>query len=144
MQASHDLDMPYKARQDISLKKEKDLSNHPMRIYTTQKMKFSINDFFSKCDQIRMKLRIWSHLLKKSLMGNFIFCAVIVLEKIIFVRMILRIFYLNFFAIENKDNWIAYISRLNLLSKCHVTAQSEKYCSGECTNILFWHKKFKV
>ena len=37
-------------------------------------MKFSIKDFFSKCDQIRRKLRIWSHLLKKSL--NFIFCAV--------------------------------------------------------------------
>ena len=33
-------------------------------------MKFSIKDFFSKCDQI------WSHLLKKSLMENFIFCAV--------------------------------------------------------------------
>ena len=29
-----------------------------------QKMKFSIKDFFSKCDQIRRKLRIWSHLLK--------------------------------------------------------------------------------
>ena len=28
--------------------------------------------FFSKCDQIRL----WSHLLKKSLMENFIFCAV--------------------------------------------------------------------
>ena len=39
-------------------------------------MKFSINDFFSKCDQIRWKLRIWSHLLKKSLVENFIFCAV--------------------------------------------------------------------
>ena len=40
-------------------------------------MKFSIKDFFSKCDQIRKKLRIWSHLLKKSLMENFIFfCAV--------------------------------------------------------------------
>ena len=39
-------------------------------------MKFSIKEFFSKCDQIRRKLRIWSHLLKKSLMGNFIFCAV--------------------------------------------------------------------
>ena len=39
-------------------------------------MKFSIKDFFSKCDQIRRKLRIWSHLLKKSLMENFIFCAV--------------------------------------------------------------------
>ena len=40
-------------------------------------MKFSIKDFFSKCDQIRRKLRIWSHILKKSLMANFIFCAVI-------------------------------------------------------------------
>ena len=33
-------------------------------------------DFFSKCDQIRRKLWIWLHLLKKSLMENFIFCAV--------------------------------------------------------------------
>ena len=39
-------------------------------IYTAQKMKFSIKDFFSKFDQIRRKLRIWLHLLKKSLMGN--------------------------------------------------------------------------
>ena len=39
-------------------------------------MKFSIKDFFSKCDQIHRKLRIWLHLLKKSLMENFIFCAV--------------------------------------------------------------------
>ena len=44
-----------------------------------QKMKFSIKDFFSKCDQIR-NLRIWSHLMKKSSMGNFIFCAVIFKE----------------------------------------------------------------
>ena len=36
-------------------------------------MKFSITDFFSKCDQIRRNLRIWSYLLKKSLMENFIF-----------------------------------------------------------------------
>ena len=41
-----------------------------------KKMKFSIKDFFSKCEQIRNFLRIWSHLLKKSLMENFIFCAV--------------------------------------------------------------------
>ena len=41
-----------------------------------QKMKFYIKDFFSKCDQIRSFLRIWSHLLKKSLMEDFIFCAV--------------------------------------------------------------------
>ena len=41
--------------------------------FTTQKMKFPIKDFFSTCDQICRKLRIWSHLLKKSLMENFIF-----------------------------------------------------------------------
>ena len=40
-------------------------------------MKFSTKDFFSKCDQISSFLRIWSDLLKKSLMENFIFCAVI-------------------------------------------------------------------
>ena len=38
-------------------------------------MKSSIKDFFRKCDQIRRKLRIWWHLLKKSLMEYFIFCA---------------------------------------------------------------------
>ena len=45
-----------------------------------KKMKFSIKDFFSKCDQICRNLRnlqIWSHLLKKSLIENFIFCPAI-------------------------------------------------------------------
>ena len=37
--------------------------------YTAQKMKFSVKLFFSKSEEI-------SHLLKKSLMENFIFCAV--------------------------------------------------------------------
>ena len=44
---------------------------------TAQKIKFSIKDFYSKCDQIRSFLRIKSHLLKTSLMENFIFCAVL-------------------------------------------------------------------
>ena len=43
---------------------------------TAQKIKFSIKDLFSKCDQIRSFLSIWSHLLKKSLMENFIFGGV--------------------------------------------------------------------
>ena len=43
---------------------------------TAQKRKFSIEDFFSKRDQIRSFLQIWSHLLKKTLSENFIFCAV--------------------------------------------------------------------
>ena len=40
-------------------------------------MKFSIKDFFSKCEQIRRKLRIWPHLPKKFLMENFIFRVVL-------------------------------------------------------------------
>ena len=39
-------------------------------------MKFSIKDFFSQCDEILSFLRIWSNLLQKSLMENFISCAV--------------------------------------------------------------------
>ena len=47
----------------------------PIQIDTAQQMKFFIKDFFSKCDQIRRKLQIWSNLLKKSIMENFFFCA---------------------------------------------------------------------
>ena len=43
------------------------------RVRTAQKMKFSIINFFSKCDQILRKMRIWPYLLKKSLTENFIF-----------------------------------------------------------------------
>ena len=41
---------------------------------TVEKMKFSVENFFSKCG--RSFLWIWSYLLKKSLMKNFIFCEV--------------------------------------------------------------------
>ena len=43
-------------------------------IITAQKM--NTKDFFSKSGQIRSFLRIWLCLLKKSLVENFIFCAV--------------------------------------------------------------------
>ena len=46
------------------------------KAHTAQKMKSSIKEFFSKCDQAHSFLQIWSHLLKTSLMKNFIFCAV--------------------------------------------------------------------
>ena len=39
-------------------------------------MNFSIKNFFNKCEHIRIKLRIYSHLLNKSLTENFIFCVV--------------------------------------------------------------------
>ena len=54
-------------------------------ICTAQKLKFSNKDFFSKWDQIRSFLRIWPHLLKKSLMENFIFSAVRVTWRVPFV-----------------------------------------------------------
>ena len=50
-------------------------------------MKFFIMDLFSKCDQISRKLRIWSHLLQKLLMENFIFCAIKVLRKLCFLHL---------------------------------------------------------
>ena len=43
---------------------------------TAQKMKFSIKHIFSKCNQTGRKLRIWLHFLDKSLVENFILCAV--------------------------------------------------------------------
>ena len=51
-------------------------------IYTTQKTKFSIKNFCSKSDHMHCSLRIWSHLLEKSLIGNFLFCAVIIVASI--------------------------------------------------------------
>ena len=42
---------------------------------TKKEMQFSIKDFFSKCDQIRSLLQVWSHLLKKILNGKLQFFA---------------------------------------------------------------------
>ena len=60
-----------------------------------RKMKFSINDFFSQCDQIRSFLWNWSHLLKKSLMENLIFCAVY--QKGNFERIFNHVYFEDYF-----------------------------------------------
>ena len=44
-------------------------------------MKFFIKDFFSKDNQIRSFLRIFLHLLRKSLMINFSFWAVNIMQR---------------------------------------------------------------
>ena len=49
-----------------SLNKKKLLTLH-------KRLKFSVKAFLSKCGQIRSFLPIWSHLLRKSLVENFIF-----------------------------------------------------------------------
>ena len=51
---------------------------------TAQEIKFSIKDFFSKCDQIRRKLK--KHLLKKFLTENFIFCVVYLTCSVLVVQ----------------------------------------------------------
>ena len=54
-------------------------------LYTAKKMKFSIKDFFSKCDQIRRKLRIFvtftEEIFNEKL--HFLFCGtwIILLKK---------------------------------------------------------------
>ena len=48
-----------------------------------KKMKFSIKDFYSKCNQIRSSLQFWSHLLKKSSMENVTFCAGLLLLNLV-------------------------------------------------------------
>ena len=45
--------------------------------YTVQNIKFSFKDFFCKGDQIHSFMGIWSNLLKKFLIENCIFCALI-------------------------------------------------------------------
>ena len=47
----------------------------------------TIKLLYIKCDQMRSKLRIWSYLLKKSLMENFSFCAVFFIFETLFKEM---------------------------------------------------------
>ena len=58
-----------------SLKRKK---KEPGTNFTAKQIKFSIKDFFSKCDQFRRTLWIRSHFPNKSLIENFIFCAVFI------------------------------------------------------------------
>ena len=86
---------------------------------TAQKMKFSVKDFLSKCDNIRSFLRIWSHLLKKSLMEMFIFFAILVLY--------------NFFYYISNMSEKTYYQRnreviLNRAKYYYDTAQKMKFC----------------
>ena len=63
--------------------------------FTAQKMKFSIKYFFSKCEQIRRKLRIWSHLLKNPQW-----------KTLIFVQYLLLCLYIGLMS------WVSKLSKL--------------------------------
>ena len=77
--------------------KQEDRKLIPIVIFNAQKLKFSIKDFFSKCNQISRRLRIWSHLLKKPLINKFIFWAVLYDHLTLFSSCVLY-FYCNFLS----------------------------------------------
>ena len=52
-------------------------SQHILCLFLTLVYCAAHKDFFRKCDHIRSFLRIWSHLLKKFILENFIFCVVL-------------------------------------------------------------------
>ena len=64
---------------EIYMKLDVNVSSNDEKV-TAQKMKFSVKDSFSKWDQMPSFLRIWSHLLKKPLMENFIFVQWVLLQ----------------------------------------------------------------
>ena len=85
-------------------------NGHFFHHITAQKMKFSIKDFFSKCDQISSFLRIWSLLPKKVLMENFILCAVVKRVKLTNSILLIRTcndsqyFLWKFFSLSSENN----------------------------------------
>ena len=92
-----------------------DMQMYAKWIYSTaQKMKFSFKDFFSKCDQIRMKLRIQSHLLKKSLMENLIFYSVLIISATAFCKLpCLLLHAANSYFWENLNLFISIKVKVN-------------------------------
>ena len=85
-------------------------------------MKLSIKDIFSKCDQIRSFPWIWSHLLKKSFMENFIFCAVSRVFRFSLSKVINICFhgYLNIVCNKSAKKAGMVISSLEVLYMLHV------------------------
>ena len=85
-------------------------------------MKFSIKDFFRKRDQIRSFLQIWSNLLKKSLMENFIFWAVYFTIFLVYVFMHLRLAVI--FILSEKDNFC------DIFKKSHIQKMFQDRMGG--------------
>ena len=89
-------------------------------ILTAQNKKHSMKDFFNKCDEIRSFLRTWSHSLKKSLIENFNFCAVLKLLT----------------PIRN-----CLYSIFHIVSLCMQQAFNSFKCHGNCTPSILKHSK---
>ena len=93
-----------------------------------QKMKFSVKNFFSKCDRIRRKLGIWSHLLKKSLMQKFIFCVVMLALFLLYVFLVWIFCCHDLFQVTGTDaSCVLYI-----ICSQFITFEQVTLCSSYC------------
>ena len=104
-------------------------------IITSQKMEFSIRDFFSKCNQIRWKLGIWSHLQKKPLIEIFIFlcsaCRTLVAKG----------------SIYNESKKLCYRNKFEFISHQQIIFSHlwEDALCEKCPYLeLFWSKSWKI
>ena len=80
-----------------------------INLNTAQKMKFSIKDFFSR------KLQIWSHLLNKSSIENFIFCAVYESQNYVMYSVKNGLIHRRPWLIENHRKPIFWVNALRSL-----------------------------
>ena len=104
-------------------------------------MKFLIKDFFSKCNQIPRKLRIWSHLLKKSL---FVLCKHFYSLNLFFIY-IIHLFYFFYFCsiifmkyLPFWDCVFYHISKISLIlrSKANLRILPNMYYLLVCYGVL--------
>ena len=106
-----------------------------LEIYTAQKMKFPIKHFFSKRDQICRKLRIWSHLLNKSLMKNFIFLRSDTKQTFKME---------SFGAIVNGFLPVIIVGMLSILDVCEVTGFAFKIQCWMCLMLTHYQSVFPL
>ena len=70
-----------------------------------KKMNFSAKDFLSKNEQIRIKIRICSHLLKKYLREIFVFAQCLLLWRLVFKNCNIRPFLYVFFGLASGKSY---------------------------------------
>ena len=111
----------------------------------SHKMKFFIKDVFSKCDQIRSLMRIWSHLLKKSLMENFIFWTILtVFGNPGYAFVVLCMGVISFFAISFLS--IFYLNYYFTAQKKKFSIKDFDFCSKYdqiCSFLRIWSHLLK-
>ena len=134
--------------QDLLLfgQKNLDAAIDTCRKINVQKMKFSITDIFSKCDQIRGFLRIWSHLLKKPVMENFIFCAVnIPGQRLVnsWSTLLLIFFFLETFTSIFRTSWLNLVELMHLVWIFHMS-RSYSLCYLDFTYLSAQKMKFPI